>query len=233
MPLFILRNVKRVGFYPHFVKNLYFSSFYQKVTDSVIAYIEGKISLKTPTYIFLENGNIGFQIHISLNTYQEIQHLDTCKLFTYMNIKKDGQNIAGFELYGFKEESEKVMFELLISVSGIGANTARVMLSSMSTQEIKNAILLENERAISSVKGIGPKTAKRVILELKDKVAKATDSLNMPINSHNNLREEALIALTMLGFNKNTAQNALQSIQKGNPNIDSVEDMIKQALKIL
>jgi holliday junction DNA helicase RuvA len=198
----------------------------------VIAYIEGKIVHKSPTFFIIDNGNIGFQIHISLNTYQAIQHMESCRLFTYLNIKKDGQTIGGFELFGFFEESERIMFELLISVSGIGANTARVMLSSMTTNEIAGAIMIDNEKAISSIKGIGPKTAKRVILELKDKVAKTNTAGEITFTPNNTAKDEALIALTLLGFNKNTATNALNSVVKSYPGA-SVEEYIKHALKIL
>lgn len=198
----------------------------------MFAYIEGIITYKTPTFLYLENGGIGYHINISLATFNEIQHLDKCKLYTYTNIKKDGQSIAAFELYGFYHKQEQVMFELLISVSGIGSNTARVMLSSMSNDEISQAILTENEKAISSIKGIGPKTAKRVILELKDKVAKTADGIAPVISSNMKIKEEALLALTLLGFNKNTASNAIEAVCKGGQQ-ENVESVIKSALKIL
>lgn len=198
----------------------------------MFAYIEGKITHKSPTFILLENGGIGYLINISLVTFQHIQNLEKCRLYTYLNIKKDGQSIAAFEYYGFFNQEEKIMFELLISVSGIGSNTARVMLSSMSNDEIQQAILTENERAISSIKGIGPKTAKRVILELKDKVAKTADTRTPMVNNNFKIKDEALVALTLLGFNKNTASNAIEVVCKnGIP--DSIENIIKSALKIL
>lgn len=198
----------------------------------MIAYIEGKLTFKSPTYIVVENNGIGYLMHITLTTYQAIQQLDQAKLFTYTNIKKDGQSIAAFELYGFSQPEEQQMFELLISVSGIGANTARVMLSSMSNEEIQQAILTENEKAISSVKGIGPKTAKRLILELKDKVAKGADIKVPAVNNNLKMKEDALVALTLLGFNKNSANQAIEAVCKQSIP-DSVEFIIKSALKIL
>jgi Holliday junction DNA helicase RuvA len=136
-------------------------------------------------------------------------------------------------LFGFFDLEEKVMFEHLISVSGIGTNTARVMLSSMSGGEIRGAILTDKESKISSIKGIGPKTAKRLILELKDKMLKGGDEAIFESKSNNKIKEEALIALTSLGFQKNTIQKALASIEKQHATIETVEEYIKQALKIL
>ena len=163
----------------------------------MIAYLNGKITFKSPTHIFLENGGVGFLIKISLNTYERIQHLEQCALHTSLVVRNDGQNLAGFDLYGFFEEDEKDLFEKLISVSGIGASTARMMLSGFKPDEIRQAILSENEAMIQSIKGIGPKTAKRAILELKDKVGKlSADTLSIT-PSGNRIKEEALSAPNM------------------------------------
>ena len=144
----------------------------------MIAYLNGKITFKSPTHIFLETGGIGYMVKISLNTFEKIQHLDNCRLQTSLIVKSENQSVSGFELYGFFEEQEKDLFEKLISVSGVGASTARVMLSSFKPDEIRMAILGENEALIQSIKGIGPKSAKRIILELKDKVGKmSTEAL--------------------------------------------------------
>ena len=171
-------------------------------------------------------------VKISLNTFESIQHLSTCKLFTQMVVKNDGQSIAGFDVYGFFEESEKDLFEKLISVSGVGAATARVMLSSFKPDEIKNAILTENEVLIQSIKGIGPKSAKRIILELKDKVGKmSAEQLAMPTQS-NMMKEEALFALLALGFNRQSAEKVIVKLLAGGE-VKSVEGLIKDALKLL
>lgn len=199
----------------------------------MFAYIKGAITHKTPTLLYIETPNqIAYEIQISLNTYQKIQKEDSCKLFIYTHFKKDGQNVSGIELYGFADTDEKLLFEHLISVSGIGANTARVLLSSLTPEEARGAILTDNERVIQSVKGIGPKTAKRVILELKDKLAKTTDFSKITSIEHNTVKDEALNALTMLGFQKSNIISAINTIFKTEPNV-SVEELIKKCLRIL
>ena len=171
-------------------------------------------------------------VKISLNTYERVQHLDDCRLQTSMVVKNENQSVSGFELYGFFEETEKDLFEKLISVSGVGAATARVMLSSFKPEEIKNAILTENEAMIQSIKGIGPKSAKRIILELKDKVGKMSSEAISVATPNNTLREEALFALLALGFNKQAAEKVLVKLQSGSSNW-TVEALIKEALKLL
>lgn len=200
----------------------------------MIAYIKGKLISCSPTLAVVETqGSFGLEIQISLNTYEKIKELEHCHLFTYLHIKKDGQNFSGYELYGFDKIEDKSMFELLISVSGIGANTARIMLSAMTSNDIKSSILTENERQISSIKGIGPKTAKRLILELKDKVMKISDNLSLDLSPQNNSKEEALLALMTLGYQRNTILKAFNTIDQKNSEVKNVEEYIKQALKIL
>jgi len=198
----------------------------------MIAYLTGKITFKSPTHIFLETGGIGYMLKISLNTFEKVQHLDSCKLLTSLVVKTENQSVAGFDLYGFYEEAEKDLFEKLISVSGVGASTARVMLSSFKPDEIRHAILTENEAMIQSIKGIGPKSAKRLILELKDKVGKASGEQILNVTTNNTLKEEALFALLALGFNKQAAEKVVVKLlgQMGSP---SVESLIKEALKLL
>ena len=171
-------------------------------------------------------------LKISLNTFEKVQHLDSCKLLTSLVVKTENQSVAGFDLYGFYEEAEKDLFEKLISVSGVGASTARVMLSSFKPDEIRHAILTENEAMIQSIKGIGPKSAKRLILELKDKVGKASGEQILNVTTNNTLKEEALFALLALGFNKQAAEKVVVKLlgQMGSP---SVESLIKEALKLL
>lgn len=198
----------------------------------MIAYLSGKITFKSPTHIFLETGGIGYMVKISLNTYERVQHLDDCRLHTSLVVKSENQSVSGFDLYGFYEETEKDLFEKLISVSGVGAATARMMLSTFKPDEIKNAILSENEAMIQSIKGIGPKSAKRIILELKDKVGKlSADSILLP-TPNNTMKEEALFALLALGFNKQAADKVLVKLQSSSTNW-TVEGLIKEALKML
>jgi len=200
----------------------------------MIAYISGKLTFKSPTYVVLENGGWGFKIHISLNTFSAIQHAVEAKLYTSLVVKNEGQILSGYDLYGFAEESEKELFEMLISVSGVGATTARVMLSGYKPDDIKNAILSENEMLMQSIKGIGPKTAKRVILELKDKVAKvgATAPPLSAVSEHNSARDEALYALVALGYPRAQAEKVLIKIAAAYPGA-TVESLIKESLKML
>ncbi|MES2622285.1 MAG: Holliday junction branch migration protein RuvA [Bacteroidota bacterium] len=198
----------------------------------MIAYLSGKITFKSPTHIFLETGGIGYMVKISLNTFEKIQKLETCSLHTSLIVKIENQSVSGFDLYGFFEELEKDLFEKLISVSGVGAATARMMLSSFKPDEIRNAILSENEAMIQSIKGIGPKSAKRIILELKDKVGKISGDSILISTPNNTMKEEALSALLALGFNKQAADKTLVKLQTGS-NSWSVEGLIKEALKQL
>jgi Holliday junction DNA helicase RuvA len=198
----------------------------------MIAYLSGKITFKCPTHIYLETGGIGYMVKISLNTYERVQSLETCRLHTSLVVKIENQSVSGYDLYGFFEEGEKDLFEKLISVSGVGASTARMMLSSFKPDEIKQAILTENEAMIQSIKGIGPKSAKRLILELKDKVGKmSTEAISAPVG-YNIVKEEALSALVALGFNKQASEKLLTKMLSSNSGL-SVEALIKDALKQL
>ncbi|MFT7588130.1 MAG: Holliday junction DNA helicase RuvA [Limisphaerales bacterium] len=195
----------------------------------MIAYIEGKLTHKSPAYVILETGGIGYQIHISLHTWTKIQSLERCRLLTHQQIKEDAHT-----LFGFFEEDEKQLFIQLISVSGVGPSIGRMVLSSLSPDEVKEAILTENEAVIKAVKGIGPKSAKRLILELKDKVGNinTTTAVNMS-TGHNTLRNEALTALVMLGFARAAGDKAISKVLKSQPDIKTVEDLIKLALQNL
>lgn len=198
----------------------------------MIAYLTGKITFKSPTHIFLETGGIGYMVKISLNTYERIQQLEQCTLHTSLIVKIENQSVSGYDLYGFFEDGEKDLFEKLISVSGVGAATARMMLSSFKPDEIRNAILMENEAMIQSIKGIGPKSAKRIILELKDKVGKMSSEHNLQPSSNNTMKEEALFALLALGFNKPAAEKVIIKLMSSGET-KSVEHLIKEALKLL
>jgi Holliday junction DNA helicase RuvA len=195
----------------------------------MIAYIDGKLTYKDPTYVIIDIGGVGYQIKISLQTFAGLHEGERCRLNTYLHIKEDAHT-----LYGFLENAEKRLFMDLISVSGIGPNTAIMMLSSLSYAEIQNAIVTEDIRTIQSIKGIGSKTAQRVILELKDKIKKgvyAGEIPNIAASANNSLRNEALSALITLGIPKNVAEKSIDTIMKGEGQPLSLEQLIKRALK--
>ncbi len=197
----------------------------------MIDYISGKIAELTPTRVVLDNQGIGYSIEISLQTFSVLENKEEYKIYIYHHI----QSSSDTELfYGFATKDERSLFELLISVSGVGVNTARVILSSFTTEELRNAILSENVNAIKSVKGIGLKTAQRMILELKDKIVKGEGSTDdiLFVSDRNNVMDEAISALLMLGFSKPNILKATKQILSESPNI-KVEDLIKSALQIL
>ena len=197
----------------------------------MIDYISGKIAELTPTRVVLDNSGIGYAIEISLQTYAALESQKEAKVYIYHHI----QSSSDVELfYGFSSKDERSIFELLISVSGVGVNTARVILSSFSADELREAILSENVAAIKSVKGIGLKTAQRMVLELKDKISKGEGGVSevLLVSDRNAVEEEAAAALQMLGFSKPNISKAIQKIVSSNPNI-KVEELIKQALQML
>ena len=197
----------------------------------MIDYISGKIAEITPTRVVLDNSGIGYAIEISLQTYAALESQKEAKVYIYHHI----QSSSDVELfYGFSSKDERSIFELLISVSGVGVNTARVILSSFSADELREAILSENVAAIKSVKGIGLKTAQRMVLELKDKISKGEGGVSevLLVSDRNAVAEEAAAALQMLGFSKPNISKAIQKIVSSNPNI-KVEELIKQALQML
>lgn len=194
----------------------------------MIAYLQGTISHKTPTFIYVDCNGVGYHVNISLHTYSKLEKLEKVKILTYLSIKEDEH-----ALYGFFDEEERALFILLISVSGIGVNTARVILSYMTPEEVRTAIIHENAFALGKVKGIGPKTAKRIILDLKDKVMKESGKENvvMITTEGNSIKQEALSALMTLGFPKPVIEKHIKFITDKHPEIDQVEDLIKQVLK--
>ena len=195
----------------------------------MIAYVKGAITHKNPTHIIVEAAGIGYHINVSLNTYAQIEALENIKILTYLHVKEDSHT-----LFGFADASERSLFIQLLSVSGIGPNTARILLSTMHPDEVRSAIVGEDVQAFKKVKGVGPKTAKRIILDLKDKILK--DSGDVPLSVHpvdNTLRDEALSALVGLGFAKIPVQKVLNKILKEQVGIGSVEELIKLALRQL
>ena len=191
------------------------------------AFISGKVTEKTPAYVVIDNHGIGYFINITLNTFTAIGEKEEVRLYTHTQILEDAHN-----LFGFYSQKERDLFELLISVSGVGCNTARLILSSLTVSELSNAIANDNVKTIQSVKGIGTKTAQRIVIDLKDKLKKIDVQTEIFRAPNNTIRTEALSALTILGFNKTAIEKALDKILKQNPDA-SVEALIKEALKIL
>lgn len=191
-------------------------------------YLDGKVAVKDPTFVVIDVNGVGYKVHISLKTFDKIGNAPNIRLFIYNHIKEDM-----FTLFGFYEKAEQDIFEHLVSVSGIGTNTARLVLSSMEHSEVRTAILTDNVPAFGSIKGIGPKTAKRIILDLKDKMHKAGDDpILQSVSVKNEVLEEASKALIALGFPKNAVHKTLKNILQNEENqqID-VEKLIKLALK--
>ena len=195
----------------------------------MIDYIKGTVAALSPTEIILDNHGIGFRILISLQTYQVLEGKQEATLYHYLREREDMELF-----YGFATRDERELFELLIGVSGVGVNSARMMLSSLSAEEIRTAILSEDISRIKSVKGIGLKTAQRMVLELKDKVIKGGGAALEELfgGARNERVEEATQALIMLGFNKQAVGKAIQTVLKANPNA-KVEQLIKSSLQIL
>lgn len=191
----------------------------------MIAHLNGRLIEKFPTHVVIECNGVGYFVYISLNTYSHLGENENCKLYTSFVVREDAQL-----LYGFSSQAEKNLFQLLISVSGVGPATAILVLSSAEADEIENAILSGDVAWFKSVKGIGPKSAQRIILELKDKVSK--DNIHTDISSSldNTIKNESLSALVNLGFNRNQAEKVIQKILKENKEY-RVEDVIKYALK--
>ena len=193
----------------------------------MIAHLQGRLVEKTPTDVVIECNGVGYQVNISLHTFSLLPDSENIKLYTFLQIKEDAHT-----LFGFVEKAERELFKLLLSVSGVGASIARTMLSSLEPREVIQAIGSGNVVTIQSIKGIGTKTAQRIILDLKDKVLKLYDLDEVSISGYNTNREEALSALEVLGFNKKLAEKVVDRIAKDQPEA-TVESLIKQALKNL
>ncbi|HMT95213.1 MAG TPA: Holliday junction branch migration protein RuvA [Ferruginibacter sp.] len=194
----------------------------------MIAYLEGKLAFKSPALVYLDVNGIGYEVHISLHTYSSIQSLEKVKLYTYLQIKEDAHT-----LYGFFELQEKEIFVLLIGVSGVGAATARMLLSSLKPKEVITAILVGNSKALEAIKGIGKKTAERLVLELRDKVQRQDNTGEMLTSSNNTMEYDALNALTALGIPKSQAEQAIKKVTGTETGALQLEDLIKKALKAI
>jgi Holliday junction DNA helicase RuvA len=195
----------------------------------MFAYIDGILMDKNPTYAVIDCNGVGYMLHISLNTYSKLQQeQQKCKLFTHLQIKEDAHT-----LYGFASEDERLLFRMLIAISGIGASTAQMMLSAMSVSELMSCIANGNSGALQMIKGIGAKTAQRIVIELQDKINKTGISINKLEQSSNNVRNEAVSALVLLGFSRQMAEKATDKVLKTSDGDISIEELIKESLKIL
>ncbi len=192
------------------------------------AYLQGKFTYKSPAQVYVDVNGVGYEVNISLNTYSHIQNLEQGKLFTHLQVKEDAH-----VLFGFFDKQEKDMFVLLTGVSGVGTVTARMMLSSLKPEEVSRAILQSNIKLLESIKGIGKKTAERLVLELKDKMGKQSLDTNLSVQLGNSLEQDALNALTALGISRSQAENAIQKIILAEPSVLRLEDLIKKALKAI
>jgi holliday junction DNA helicase RuvA len=192
------------------------------------AYLQGKFIDKTPAQLYVDVNGVGYEVNISLNTYSHIQNLEQGKLFTHLQVKEDGH-----VLYGFFEKAEKEIFLLLIGISGVGAATARMMLSSLKPEEVSRAIIQSNVKLLESVKGIGKKTAERLVLELKDKLSKHSVNETISPAWSNSLEQDALNALVALGISRQQAEQSIQKVTLAEPSVSKLEDLIKKALKAI
>lgn len=192
------------------------------------AYLHGKFTYKSPALVYVDVNGIGFEVHISFNSFSHIQNLEEGKLFTHLQVKEDGH-----VLYGFFDREEKDMFLLLIGISGVGAATARMMLSSLKPEELGRAIIQGNVKLLESVKGIGKKTAERLVLELRDKMGKQSLDTNLSVHVGNSLEQDALNALTALGIPRSQAEQSIQKVILAEPSVLKLEDLIKKALKAI
>lgn len=193
------------------------------------AYLQGQFTYKSPAQVYVEVNGVGYEVHITLNTYTQLQHLEEGRLYTYLQVKEDGHS-----LFGFFDREEKETFVLLLSVSGVGAATARMMLSSLKPDEVARAIAQGNAKLLESVKGIGKKTAERLVLELRDKMGKVPEGkMSQPLAYGNTSAQDALQALTALGIARQQAEQAIQKIIQTESNELPLEELIKKALKAI
>ena len=193
----------------------------------MIEHIKGKLVEKNPTNVIIDCNGIGYDINISLNTFSKIPDEENLKLFTHFVVREDAQL-----LYGFYEKEERDIFRMLISVNGVGVNTARVILSTLTPSQAQEAILTENVDQLKAVKGIGAKTAQRIILDLRDKIGKNIEISDISLPKHNSNKEEALSALDVLGFTRKQSTKVIDKFLRNEPGL-TVEELIKSALKVL
>lgn len=195
----------------------------------MIAFLKGRLVQRDPTFVVVDVQGVGYQLQISLQTFSEIKEQENVMLYTHLNIREDAHI-----LFGFSSLSEKKLFQQLISVNGVGPGTAIIMLSYLNCNELKTAIVREDAASLQAIKGIGGKTAQRVIIELKDKLKKESWEESQPaisLGPHNTMRNEALSALLTLGLPKAAAEKSVDTVLKKSGNTITLEDLVKQALK--
>ncbi|NCX94853.1 MAG: Holliday junction branch migration protein RuvA [Chitinophagia bacterium] len=192
----------------------------------MFAFIEGAIAYRSPSLLYINVGGVGYEVHITLQTYDSLGDAPAVKLFTHLQVREDA-----WVLYGFATEEERATFRLLLGINGVGAATARLILSSLSAEELRRAITANDHKTLEKIKGIGAKTAQRILLELQGKEMKMPAGSSTTATAHNTASNDALIALVNLGIAKNMAENALKKIP--NPESLTVEELLKQALRNL
>jgi Holliday junction DNA helicase RuvA len=190
------------------------------------AYLEGDLTYKSPSLLYLSVNGVGYELNITLQTYDKVQSLDKCRLYTHLQVREDA-----WVLYGFADETERTTFRLLLGISGVGAATARIILSSLTPGELERIIATEDSKALERVKGIGAKTAQRIILELKGKLLGDKNITTLPGVAHNTSTDDALFALVNLGIARAAAESAIKKVKDASSL--SVEELIKQALRVL
>jgi Holliday junction DNA helicase RuvA len=192
----------------------------------MFAFLEGDLSYKSPSLLYLSVNGVGYEVNITLQTYGKIQDLTHCRLYTHLQVREDA-----WVLYGFADEQERATFRLLLGISGVGAATSRIILSSLTPEELERAVSHEDVKTLERVKGIGAKTAQRIILELKGKLLISKNDGSIPLKMHNTIEEDALIALVNLGIGRQMAEMAVRKVKDGSS--QTVEELIKLALRAL
>jgi Holliday junction DNA helicase RuvA len=192
----------------------------------MFAYLEGVLSYKSPSLLYLSINGVGYEVNITLQTFAKIQHLEKCRLYTHLQIREDA-----WVLYGFADEQERATFRQLLGINGVGAGTARIILSSLTPEELERAVATDDVKTLERVKGIGAKTAQRIVLELKGKLVNAKNMETSGVAVHNTTTQDALNALVNLGINRNMAESAIKKVKDASTL--SVEELIKQALRVL
>lgn len=205
------------------IEKLYFQA---RILVFMYAYLEGDLTYKSPSLLYLQTNGIGYELNITLQTYGKVQDLDKCRLYTHVQIREDA-----WVLYGFADEAERATFRLLLGISGVGAATARIILSSLTPGELERVIATDDARTLEKIKGIGAKTAQRILLELKGKLIFDKNTTQHQGFTHNTTEEDALFALVNLGINRAVADGAIKKIKDASSL--SVEELIKQALRVL
>jgi Holliday junction DNA helicase RuvA len=192
----------------------------------MFAYLQGTLTYKSPSVLYMEVHGTGYELNITLQTFSKIQNEEKCRLFIHLQVKEDA-----WVLYGFADEEERATFRQLLNINGVGAATARLILSSLTPEELERAVALEDNKTLERIKGIGTKSAQRIILELKGKLSKVKNTGDLHVSAHNTKAEDALNALVNLGIGKGAAEQAIARIKDASSL--SVEEMIKQVLRAL